>query len=173
MSQGKVLLVLVGILVAAAVIMKPQRGGILERAQTDDVTFVSDNDPVMRAAFDKAQATLDRFLALAASPPPNTGSFAVKVAISDGGSKEYFWITPFVLRDDVFSGRVNNTPQVVATVKEGEEISFGRSDVVDWTYENSLEKRMYGNFTACALLAHENEEDAAEFKTQYGLHCDT
>jgi uncharacterized protein YegJ (DUF2314 family) len=173
MSQGKVLLVLFGVLVAIALIMKPQGGGILQRAQTDEVTFVSDDDPMMRAAFKKAQSSLDQFLALAVSPPPNTDSFAVKVAISDGSRTEYFWISPFVVNGESFSGRISNTPQVVSTVREGEEVRFDRSDVVDWTYENSVEKRMYGNFTACAMLAHETGEDAAEFKAQYGLECDT
>jgi uncharacterized protein YegJ (DUF2314 family) len=173
MSQGKVLLALFGVLIAVAMVMKPQREGLLERAQTDDVSFISDDDPAMRAAFKKAQDSLDEFLELAASPPPNTDSYAVKVAISDGARKEYFWIAPFVLNAGSFSGRISNTPQVVSTVREGEEVRFDRSDVVDWTYENSVEKRMYGNFTACAMLAHETGEDAAEFKAQYGLHCDT
>jgi uncharacterized protein YegJ (DUF2314 family) len=173
MTQGKALLALFAIAVAVVVMMRPENGGIVGKAQTDDVTYVAEDDPAMLAAFKKGQDTLDDFLARAAAPPPNTDSFAVKVAISDGSRKEYFWISPFVLDGESFSGRINNTPRVVSTVAEGEAIRFERSDVVDWTYENTLEKKMYGNFTACALLVREGEQAAAEFKAQYGLDCDT
>lgn len=173
MSQGKVLLALFGVLLVVVVVMKPQRGGLLERVESDDVTVMSDDDPAMRAAFRKARDSLDEFLALAAVPPPNTDSYALKVAISDGNTKEYFWISPFVVNAGSFSGRISNTPRLVSTVREGDEIRFDRSEIVDWTYEDSMEKRMYGNFTACALLTREHEEDAAALMAQYGLRCDT
>jgi uncharacterized protein YegJ (DUF2314 family) len=172
MSQGKIVLLLFGILVAVVIVMKPGRWGAVDRAESDAVTFVSDDDPAMSAAFRKAQTTLDSFLELAASPPPNTDSFAVKVGISQGEQTEYFWISPFERTDTSFSGRINNSPRVIASVKEGEEIRFKRSDIVDWTYESTAEGRMYGNFTACALLSHESEEEAAEFKAHYGLDCE-
>jgi len=165
--------VLFAILVAVVAWMKPESGGMLETAQSDGVTFVSDDDPAMLAAFRKARSTLDGFLALAASPPPNTDSFAVKVAISQGSRQEYFWISPFQREGESFYGRISNTPQVVSNVAEGQEFRFERAEVVDWSYENSLEKKMYGNFTACALLTHESEASAAAFKAEYGLDCDT
>ena len=172
MSHGKVLLVLFAIAIAVLAFLKQERAGLMEKVQTDDVAFVSSDDALMRAAFKKAQSTLEEFLALAASPPPNTDSFAVKVAVHQGSATEYFWITPFASSEGSFSGRVDNTPRVVSTVREGEDIRFERSDVVDWTYENVAEKKTYGNFTACALLARESKENAAEFKAQYGLDCD-
>lgn len=173
MSQGKIGLLLLGILVIAVVLTRPDGSSTLDRAQGDAVTFVSDDDPAMAAAFRKARTTLDSFLELAASPPPNTDSFALKVGVSDGDQTEYFWISPFERTDASFSGRINNSPRVVSSVQEGEEIQFERSDIVDWTYENTAEGKMYGNFTACALLSHESEEEAAEFKAHYGLDCDS
>lgn len=162
---------LFAIAVVILIAMKPKHGA-LQRAESDDVTFVSDDDPVMQAAFKKAQDTLDDFLALSASPAPNNDAFAVKVAISEGGQKEYFWITPFTVSDGKFSGRVSNTPRTVSNVSEGQQIQFGRADIVDWTYENPVDKKTYGNFTACALLAHESKEEAAAVMKEYGLDCD-
>jgi uncharacterized protein YegJ (DUF2314 family) len=78
MSQGKIVLLLFGILVAVVILMRPGRWGAVDRAESDAVTFVSDDDPVMSAAFRKAQTTLDSFLERVASPPPNTDSFAVR-----------------------------------------------------------------------------------------------
>lgn len=172
MSQGKVLVALVGIAVVFLIVMKPERANVLGVAQTDGVHVVSDNDPAMLAAFKKAQDSLDQFLALCASPPPNTDSFAVKVGVSEGGNREYFWVTPFVANAGSFSGRINNTPRTVSNVTEGQEIQFRRSEIVDWTYENTAEQKTYGNFTACAMLVHESDQNAAEFKRQYGLDCD-
>lgn len=171
MSQAKIVLILFGVLIVVLAVLKPS-GGILQRAATDSVTFMSDDHPSMQAAFKQARSGLDRFLALADAPPPDTGSFAVKVAVLQGRNKEYFWISPFARSGDAFTGRIDNTPQVVSTVKEGQEIRFGRDDVVDWTYEDRASGKFRGNFTACAMLSRESERDATEFKAQYGLDCE-
>ena len=171
MSHGKGLLIFFAIVAVALIALKPRTGALL-RAQSDDVITVSDDDPIMQAAFKKARDTLDDFLALSAAPKPNTESYAVKIGISEGDQTEYFWIAPFTWIGEKFSGRINNTPRTVSNVSEGQEIQFERSEIVDWTYENTLEQRMYGNFTACALLAHESEEEAAAVKKEYGLNCD-
>jgi uncharacterized protein YegJ (DUF2314 family) len=171
MSHGKGLLIFFAIVAVALIALKPQSGA-LQRAESDDVTVVSEDDPIMQAAFKKARDTLDQFLALSAAPEPNTESYAVKVAISHGGRTEYFWISPFTRTGETFSGRVSNTPRYVSNVSEGQAIQFARSDIVDWAYENPGEQRMYGNFTACALLAHESGSEAAAVKKEYGLDCD-
>ncbi|MFC4310320.1 YegJ family protein [Steroidobacter flavus] len=161
-----------GIVVVILIMLKPE-GGMLLSAQTDGVVTVSKDDPHMLAAHQKARDSLDRFLELAAAPPPNTAGFAVKVGISDGDEKEYFWITPFSRNGNSFSGQVNNTPRLVSTVAEGQEIHFDRADVVDWTYENTVDHQSFGNFTACALLVRASKEEAAAVKAEYGLDCDT
>lgn len=171
MSQGKVLVALFAIAVVVLIAVKPEHG-VLQRAESDGVIFVPDDDPAMQAAFKKAQDTLDEFLALSAASAPNTDSFALKVAISEGDRKEYFWITPFAVSDGKFSGRVSNTPRTVSNVSEGQQIQFARSAIVDWTYENPIEKKTYGNFTACALLSRESKEEAAAVMKEYGLDCD-
>lgn len=170
MSQGKVLAILFGIAVVALIVFKPG-GGLLLTAVGDGVAHVSNDDPRMLAAFKKARDSLDEFLAISDSPPPNTDSFAVKVAVAQGSQREYFWISPFSHQGDSFSGRINNTPRVVSNVAEGQEIQFRRSEVVDWTYENTAEQKVYGNFTACVLLADASERELAEFKTIYGIDC--
>lgn len=171
MSHGKGLLIFFAIVAVALIAFKPHSGA-LERALMDDVTMMSDDDPRMQAAFNKARDTLDEFLALAAAPKPNTDSYALKVAISHMGRTEYFWITPFTRTGETFSGRISNTPQYVTNVDEGQEIEFERSDIFDWSYENTAEQRTYGNFTACALLARESKEEAAAVMKVYGLNCD-
>lgn len=144
----------------------------LERSRRDEVVPMADNDPAMRAAFEKARAGLDGFLALLDKPPPGTRLFAVKLLVRDGDKGEYFWITDLERKGDRFTGRLNNTPRSVATVREGQIMEFGRSEIRDWMYVDDKRQRMVGNFTACALLTKESRKSAEEMKRATGLVCD-
>lgn len=157
-----------------ACIAVPELGAkdLVEKSRRDEIVRMSDDDPAMAQAFRKAKATLDQFLKIAASPPPNATSFAVKIAISDDKETEYFWILPFTRTGESFKGKLNNTPHLVRHVSEGQEIQFKKSEIVDWTYVDRSARRTYGNFTACALLTQEAPEEAAKFRKHYGLECD-
>ena len=145
---------------------------ISERARNDQVTFVHDGDPAMNRAFEKARASLDEFFELAKSPKPGTQAYAVKVAVSDGKNTEYFWVNQFESDGEQLSGVLNNEPENVRVYRFGERFTFKRDDIVDWTYTEPAAGRTYGNFTACALLTHEDPTEAEEFKRQYGLLCE-
>ena len=142
----------------------------VDRAKQDEIVAVPKGDPDMEAAFRQARETLKTFLDLARTPRPSITSMAVKVAVRDGGDTEYFWISPFTEQDGRFVGKVNNTPRSVHNVKLGQSIAFKQSDVVDWLYREN--GKMYGNFTACALLKHVPPSEMAAFKREYGLNCD-
>src|SRR5688572_17692085 len=96
----------------------------LERSRRDEIVPMSDNDPAMRAAFEKARAGLDGFLALLDKPPPGTRLYAVKLLVRNGDKGEYFWITDLKRNGDRFTGQLNNTPRSVATVREGQIMEF-------------------------------------------------
>ena len=68
------------------------------------------------------------------------------------------------------SGRINNTPEMVHTVRMGQLITFGRDEIVDWMYMDG--GRMKGNYTACALLKSAPKNEAEEFKERFGLTCE-
>jgi uncharacterized protein YegJ (DUF2314 family) len=144
---------------------------LVERAARDEVAFMSSEEPVMRAAYEKAGRTLDDFLKMAAKPPKGTTSIALKVAVTDGSNIEYFWVVDFSKRGDGFVGALNNEPNYVRKYKLGERFAFTRKQIVDWVYVDA-NGRMHGNFTACALLSKEEPEDAEEFQRQYGLKCE-
>ena len=146
---------------------------VLDRAKRDAIEIVARDDPDMAAAMRKARETLPGFLALARVPPPWVTSLAVKVAISgDNDAREFFWITPFQQRGAKFSGRINNKPRQVKTVKLGQIIAFSQDEIVDWTYHDSDSGKTEGNFTACALLKRDPPDQAEAFKKQFGLSCD-
>jgi uncharacterized protein YegJ (DUF2314 family) len=136
------------------------------------VLQMSNEEPSMQRAFGKAAATLPEFLRLAASPKEGTSRYALKVGLSDGVNTEYFWVKDFSNKGDEFTGTLNNEPSLVKKHKRGDRITFERAQVVDWTYSDTLNKKMIGNFTACALLSKQPPEVAAEFKRSNGLSCE-
>ncbi|MBX3498442.1 MAG: DUF2314 domain-containing protein [Alphaproteobacteria bacterium] len=144
----------------------------LERARRDEIVSMSDSDPAMAAAFAKARAGLDGFLALLDKPPPDTRLYAVKLLVRDGEKGEYFWVTDLARSGDRFTGQINNTPRSVTTVREGQVMTFGREEIRDWMYVDDRRRRMVGNFTLCALLTRESRKNAEEMKRATGLVCD-
>lgn len=145
---------------------------VSEKAAQDRLVYMADAEPAMRAAFDKAYASLDGFIAKAKQAPAGAGAFAVKVGIRDGQDTEYMWLNELHFSGDRLSGRINNQPRMVGTVEYGQTYDFSKEQVVDWTYRDEKSGRMMGNFTACALLTKEPAARAAAFKREYGLACD-
>jgi len=142
----------------------------VDRAKRDEIMAVPKGDPDMEAAFRKARETLTDFLALARAPRPSIDNMAVKVAIRDRSETEYFWVSPFKEKDGAFVGRINNTPRSVRNVKLGQTITFQASDIVDWLYREN--GKMFGNYTACALLKQVPPSERKAFAREYGLNCD-
>jgi uncharacterized protein YegJ (DUF2314 family) len=139
------------------------------KARRDLTVPVAKGDPAMLAARDMGRATLDHFLSVNENRPPNSRAYALKVRIDDGGKVEWFWIANFVRQGERFSGHIDNTPRVVSNVRQGQRISFGRSDIADWMYV--VDGRMKGNFTACALMQKEAEAVREEFARKFRMDC--
>lgn len=145
---------------------------LVDRAKRDEIAHMSREEPAMRKAFEQAKASLDTFFAQAKAPATGSDSYALKVAVSDGRNTEYFWVADFAGDGEQFTGVLNNQPRLVMKHRYGEKIAFRRDQIADWTYMDTANRRMHGNFTACALLTKEPPAQAAEFKRQYGLRCD-
>jgi uncharacterized protein YegJ (DUF2314 family) len=145
---------------------------ITERAQSDTVQNVKADDPAMLAAFAKARQTLDSFLGRLAAKDPAITEPVLKIKIEDGDAVEYFWVASPTVKGDLYSGTIANDPELVHTVHNGQLISFPKSQIYDWSYQDAKTGKRAGNFTACALLTHEPPESAAEFRRTYHLDCD-
>lgn len=143
---------------------------VQQRMKRDGVVMVEPDDAEMEAAFRKARETLPAFLALARKPRQTTTDFAVKILISDKDQDEYFWISRFQERGGKFYGRIDNTPQLVKTVKFGQTITFEEREIVDWLYMDN--GRMRGNLILCVLLKCEPPDEANAVRRHYGLTCD-
>jgi uncharacterized protein YegJ (DUF2314 family) len=163
------ILVLVGLIVVQYSINRQ-----LPPAEDDrsEAGISAPNDPQMQNAFNKARKSLDYFLGIAKTPPPDTQGFAVKVGVRDEDLTEFFWVYPFSEENEGFSGRINSEPELVNNVFKGEIIAFGRGQIVDWTFEDTATNIMHGNHTGCVLLQRDAPENAAQFQKLYGLNCD-
>lgn len=164
MRPSTITFLLVAFLALAACDKSP-----VDKAENDEVFHVSDDDPYMRTAFQKAHEGLDAYLAEWRHPAEGNADFAVKVGVTEGADTEYFWISPFREDAGTYYGVINNEPSLVSIVKLGQEISFTKEQIVDWLYISN--GKMVGNYTACAMLMRESESDRRAFEERFGLSC--
>ena len=142
-----------------------------DKAKKDSAVDMSDEDPAMQKAMARARAGLEDFLQKAGSPPPNTDQYSVKVRVSEGDNQEYLWVSNLKAQGELWSGRIDNLP-MIRSVKKGQSYSFAKTEIVDWTYIDKSKKKVFGNFTTCAILTKEPPSVAESIQKQYGLDCD-
>jgi len=142
-----------------------------DKAKKDSAVEMSDDEPAMQKAMERARASLDDFLRKAGAPPSDTDQYSVKVRVTEADKQEYLWISNLKAQGDLWSGRIENLP-MLRSVKKGQSYSFAKSEIVDWTYIDKSKKKVVGNFTTCALLTKESPRVAESIQKQYGLDCD-
>jgi uncharacterized protein YegJ (DUF2314 family) len=136
-------------------------GDVVERPGEPDIISVDENDPRMNAAIDKARSTVGQFIKALGNPQSFQSGFSVKAPIRDGEHIEHMWLAPVHYRDGKFVGTVNNEPDVVKTVKLGEQYELKTGDISDWMYvENG---KLVGGFTIRVLRDAAPKEKRAEF----------
>ena len=146
---------------------------VSEKADKGDIVFMRNEEPAMQKAFARARESLDGFLAKARAGSPAHTSFAMKVAISEAGNTEYFWVNNFAEKaDGSFEGNIANEARMVKRIRFGQRHGFPRAHIVDWTYVDEGTRGMVGNFTLCALLTKEPAAQAEAMKTRFKLDCD-
>jgi uncharacterized protein YegJ (DUF2314 family) len=124
------------------------------------VTFIEDDDPQMKAAIEKARATLPEFVRALKAPRPSQTGFSIKTPISDGKITEHMWLNPVTFDGTKYHGTVNNQPDKVKGVRLGSKRSIEPQQVTDWMYLE--EKRLVGGFTIRVVrnkLAPKERED--------------
>lgn len=136
-----------------------------------EVVELDDRDPAIKAAFKKAQASLDGFLKIHASNDPNIDVESVRVRLTEGKVTEYVWIHPFEKDGAGYKGKANSVPSRLKKLPIGGQVSFKREDIVDWTYYEIKARRMHGNFTTCVQLAKAPASEVEALKKAYGLDC--
>jgi uncharacterized protein YegJ (DUF2314 family) len=139
--------------------------------EKQEVVELNDQDPAMKAAFKKAQGSLDAFLKIHTANDPNIDVESVRVRVTEGKVTEYVWVHPFEKTETGYKGKANSVPSKLKKLTVGGELSFKRDDIVDWTYFEIKARRMHGNFTTCVQLAKAPAAEVEALKKSYGLDC--
>lgn len=140
--------------------------------QKKEVVDFNADDPAMRSAFIQAQRTLEDFMRAASGNKPHIDSIGVRVRLREGERVEYLWVMPVETADGrQFRGVVNDMPRVLRRTTFSQQVSFPRSDIVDWMYYDKQTKIMHGHFTTCVLMKDAPATEVADVKKRYGLDC--
>jgi uncharacterized protein YegJ (DUF2314 family) len=133
---------------------------VLPMPQLNSVPTVAirDDDPRLQIAVQQARSTFPSFLEAFAERQPDD-FFAIKGLFTDDFGKEYLWVRPVILGDEIITGTLDNTPKVVQTVRLGQTVRIPKSDIFDWLYV-SLGTR-YGAYTVEALQQLLTRSEAA------------
>jgi uncharacterized protein YegJ (DUF2314 family) len=114
------------------------------------VIWVSDDDPQMKAAMEKARGELPRFLT--AFEEKTGTNFSIKAPISHEDNTEFIWIELTAVEGDRAYGLLGNEPANLGSLKLGSKVSIPFTDLNDWCYldENG---QFQGGFTIAAVGA--------------------
>jgi uncharacterized protein YegJ (DUF2314 family) len=126
----------------------------------DPVIMVDSDDAAMKAAFVKAKSQTDDFIKIMQSG--TVSGCSVKVGITDNKQTEFFWLDDLTYTNGVFSGTIDNDPELVKNVKIGQKYDVKKEDIVDWLYMK--DGKMYGNYTVRVLLPKLSKEDADKMR---------
>jgi uncharacterized protein YegJ (DUF2314 family) len=152
--------ILIVLLVAIATF--PQAGCGSSKSKPENFSAVADDDPEMLAAIARARKSLPEFWTKLERPSNGEGDFSLKVRIKDEHGTEHFWVTNLNRRNGTITGVINNDPEIVHSVKIGQQITVPESDISDWMYLRN--GKIYGNETVHALYKTMSPEELAQIK---------
>ncbi|MFN2378282.1 MAG: DUF2314 domain-containing protein [Candidatus Binatia bacterium] len=110
---------------------------------------ISDNDPEIRAAQEKARKAWPEFAR--AYETKSGKNFAVIGRIAEGDNAEHLWLSVTSIDADSVHGTLDNAPVALTTLKEGQPLHVKIKDVDDWIYVGS-DGVPVGGFTREALM---------------------
>jgi uncharacterized protein YegJ (DUF2314 family) len=139
----------------------PAPGATSAPAAPDKVVQVSAEDARMNAAITKARSTVDTFINALKAHRPDQTDFAVKAAFTDGDKTEHMWIGSVSFDGTNFRGTVQNEPEMVKSVKEGQEVTVAPAQISDWMYAEK--KKLVGGQTVRAVRDGLAPAERAEF----------
>lgn len=124
---------------------------------------IPESDQRMQSAINDARQTLPEFLAAMTG---GAKYCAVKAPITDSNGTEHFWLTVVKHENRTFTGRIDNRPETVRCVSEGQLYSLPEGDISDWIYIK--DGVAVGNRTLRVLLDYMSPADAAKAKRAMG-----
>jgi uncharacterized protein YegJ (DUF2314 family) len=131
----------------------------------EDVAATDYDVEKMDAAIKRARDEVDKFIKVMTTEKPD--SVSVKVLVKDGDKGEHFWLNEVTFADGKFTGKINNDPNAVKTVKFGQSVTVPKAEITDWLYMKG--RKMYGNYTLRVLIERMPAEEKKEMAKLFEL----
>lgn len=130
-------------------------------AQAEDLIVVPVEDPQVDAAIAEARKTLPIFWGKFDANLAGYDRFALKVGLpTGGGAEEHIWMNVVSRSGGKVVGELANEPYDLGELKSGSRVEVDEALISDWQYQKG--GKLYGHFTARALLPRANAAQRAE-----------
>lgn len=117
--------------------------------------MVGEGDKEMEAAIQKAEDSLDEFIA--ELKDRRGREFSVKSPFqTDSGKYEHLWVMDVVYANGKFKGTLGNNPLDIKSLRVGDPVEVDRNDVSDWIIMDG--EKMSGGFTVDVLMKREGKK---------------
>ena len=115
----------------------------------------------MAAAFEEARARLGDFISALRAKNPNQQGLSVKAFVGDESAGEHIWLSSVEYKQGVFSGRIDNLPEIVTSLSLGDRITVPKDEISDWMYIE--DGKLVGGYTIRALMKLTPPEERPRF----------
>jgi len=122
----------------------------------------------MKAAIEKAKATIDEFVQAFHAQKPNAKEFFVKKPYpTPTGGEEHMWIEVIEEEKGVLKGRIANDAEDTREVKIGQMVSLKVSEISDWKYQDG--NKLVGGYTIRYFIEKMSPKEREAFFKEAGF----
>lgn len=141
---------------------------VIEREKEPDIYQVKDEDKAMNNAIATARQSLGIFNTALKSGADSLQSFSLKVRYDmPDGYGEHIWLNEVSLNDGVYTGIVNNVPDVITEVKFGDTVTVNNDRISDWMY--LANNKLRGGYTLRVIMEKMSPEERKKMQEQSGF----
>ena len=156
--------VLRALLIASILLMSAGCGQKLSPSEPpgeeNNVTPIADDDAEVNRAIATARSTWPDFLTVVAHPSKGQTDFAVIKRCLGDGSTEDLWLSDVTYDGKLIHGKIDNVPEYVTSLHEGDEQTVAPADIIDWKLLDH--GRLVGGFTIRAYYKESSPQQKAE-----------
>lgn len=141
---------------------------VIQREEEPDIYEVKEEDKIMNNAIATARQTLYLFKEALNSGADSLQSFSLKLRYdAPDGYGEHIWLNEVSLKDGVYTGIVNNEPNVIKQVKFGDTVTVNPDHISDWMY--LANNKLRGGYTLRAIMEKMSPEERTKMQEQSGF----
>jgi uncharacterized protein YegJ (DUF2314 family) len=131
------------------------------RVELRELMHGNANDPDIKAATEKARATLPDFLAALQKPAANQRQFMVRKSFpAKDGKQQILWVTDVTYDGTLLHGKIDdNTAQPGTGAPPDGKVSFPPAEIADWMFND--DGKAAGGYMLRALKNKMTEEEWA------------